>query len=133
MTAKNILFIITINLGVDNFSLYTRWENDASEDRPILGVSELAKYIYLILVGVRMVANILALKWPTICQLTFYLELMITFVTSFMPIDVSHEREIIFSLLIIYINFILSYFNWKSDIILSVLSLGPCYIGRSIF
>ena len=93
----------------------------------------MAEALYLGLNLVRIFANILIFKKPAICKITFYLEILITCTASLMPMDVPLEHQAMKQLDSVYLTFMMSYFNYKSDIFLSTLSLVPFYVARGVF
>ena len=84
----------------------------------------------------RIIANILYFLRPTkfkiMFKITFYLELVITIVASFMQVEVPLEREAAYQLIASYVSFLMSYLHWKLDITLCVLSLIPFFANRAI-
>ena len=89
--------------------------------------------IYILLQVVRIIVNIIYFVQPNATyKITFYLELIITIVASFMPVEVALEREAMYQLAAAYITFMMSYLHWKCDISLSVLSLLAFFINRAL-
>ena len=91
MTAKNISFLLGLMLGLDHFQISEKGSPYQGSYYPYL------KYIYILLQIMKIVANILCTLLPTKYEInfksTFYLELGITVVASFMPVEVLLERE----------------------------------------
>ena len=77
---------------------------------------------------------IAALKWRYLTRLSFYLETLIAVVDVMMPIDVAEGGHYLSNkMLLSYITFIHSYFEWWPSLSCSLLSLIPFSASRYIY
>ena len=93
-------------------------------------------YTEVLLIGlqiVRVLFLLAAFKWMQVTKYTFYLETIIQVVTMLMPLKVSLPREITYQQMIMYMTFWLTYFNFRTDATVAIISLIPVYISQSIF
>ena len=82
----------------------------------------------------RAVLFMAALKWRYLTRLSFYLETLIAVVDVMMPIDVAEGGHYLSSkMLLSYITFIHSYFEWWPSLSCSLLSLIPFGAVRHIY
>ena len=85
------------------------------------------------MISLRILINILAIKWRDFCRLTLLLELLITVTSANMLIESSVEREAFILVCITFVNFLMScYISWRRDIVLSLLSIIPFYVVRGL-
>ena len=90
--------------------------------------------MYILLVVARMIINLVAIKWPSVIKVTFYIEFFIFIAADpFIIVDAPMEREFFLVLGSIYLNFFMCYNSWKIDIPLSLLSMMMFYISRYAF
>ena len=140
MTTKNILYIGLLILQADQLStaaksrlklVETEKAEEETKDNGLDNSSMNLEFIYIFIISLRMLLNVLAIKWRKICRITVYIELILTVVASCMPIDTPVEREALLLVGTTVLNFLMSYMSWKRDILLSLLSLIPFYVVRS--
>ena len=81
----------------------------------------------------RILASLLVFKFPQLCSYALYLEFAISLVTTFMPVDVPVEREVMYLIMNVTITFLLTYSNWRLDICLSMVTIVPFFASRSAF
>ena len=139
MTTKNILYIGLLILQADQLStaaksrlklVETEKAEEETKDNGLDNSSMNLEFVYIFIISLRMLLNVLAIKWRKICRITVYIELILTVVASCMPIDTPVEREALLLLGTTVLNFLMSYMSWKRDILLSLLSLIPFYVLR---
>ena len=144
MTAQNLLYFCFLAFGAEHLNLskqYSRIKEEKEgaelENKEESNESHLEKtfnleIVYIFLISLRIVINILAIKWRDICRLTLLLELLIMVTSSNMLIKSSVEREAFILVCITFVNFLMSYMSWKRDIVLSLLSIIPFYVVRGM-
>lgn len=116
-------------LGSEQFQLSEKFVNQENADAMLYWPH--AKIILISLVTLRILINLLAFKWPHISKVCIYLEICsLSMATPFMPVDSPMEREAEFLLILVYLNFLMSYNYWKADIPLSLISMLPFYYSR---
>ena len=71
------------------------------------------EFAYIFFISLRMLLNVLAIKWREICRMTIYIELILTVTATCMPIDTAVEREALLLLATTVLNFLMSYMSWK--------------------
>lgn len=64
---------------------------------------------------IRLVLNVLAIKWLRITKVTYYIEFLILAAENFIPVPVTLEIEMLLTSLFSYLFFALSYFNFWAD------------------
>ena len=140
MTALNFIYFIFEMVCDSRKTLSEKFLDAVEQEGEGVEIVSYAKsictfssFVRMILFFIRIMANILAFKWPIICKLTFYVDFFLACFTGSLPINVPLRQEIAYRLVMAYLTFLMAYFNWKTDILLSLLSLIPVFVNRSVF
>ena len=144
MTAQNLLYFCFLAFGAEHLNLSKQFsrikeekegaELENKEERNDSHLNKIinVEHVYIFMISLRMLINILAIKWRDVCRLTLLLELLITVTSSNMLIESSVEREAFILVCITFVNFLMSYMSWRRDIVLSLLSIIPFYVVKGM-
>ena len=70
---------------------------------------------------IRIILNILAIKWLRATKIAIFLEIFVLIAENFLPVNITFENEIMFACLLSYCYFAVLYFNLWSSIIFSTM------------
>ena len=134
LTVRILQSALFLAIGAETYQLSEKYLNQKEQEIDEDGASVIlpwAKTFLNILMLVRVIIFMLAIRYPCLTRASFYLELVIQIIESFLPIDVaSTSLYVTARMMAVCIIFVANYFNFWIDLVCSLMALLSIFIGR---
>ena len=82
---------------------------------------------------IRVFINIACFKWPKLLYGFLYTEYLVMAISSFIPVEVDFGWEIMYLLMLLWIIFFNTYFNFLRDLCFALVPVIPMFFNRYYF
>ena len=127
-----VMMLLTNKERYDYTELVFKDENSKINLELAQDIFPVAKTLHSILLISRFTLFITALKWWKLAKFSFYIEIALMMVETFLPVKESINFELLFTQLNLYMTFWLSYWKFWPDLICSLVGLVPFYVNRVV-